>query len=384
MSTINQLPPLSLYIHLPWCVSKCPYCDFNSHLATGIDEIRYCDTLLADLKCDLPYVQGRLLDSLFIGGGTPSLFSATAIANLLEQVAIEIPLAKNCEITLEANPESVTLKRLSAYRSAGVNRLSLGVQSLNDALLRRLGRAHSAKQALAAFDNIRQAGFDNINCDLMFGLPGQTQAQALEELREVATLSPEHISWYQLTLEPNTVFYSHPPPSLPNENQLWQTQLAGIDLLNQFDYRRYEISAYTRSKPCRHNLNYWCFGDYLGIGAGAHGKLTVGKCGRVVRTRKHRLPQNYLAGQFCVETREIDAANRLFEFLLNALRLTEGIEISMFDRTGLSRQSLTEQLAPFIDKSWLQASSERLKPSPIGLQFLNEILEYYLPEPSYQ
>lgn len=380
MTAVHPLPPLSLYIHLPWCVSKCPYCDFNSHLAVGMSEARYCDNLISDLQCDLHYVQTRRLNSIFIGGGTPSLFSASAIANLLERIASYIPLAYNCEITLEANPESATLERLVAYRDAGINRLSLGVQSCDDQQLKQLGRAHDAQQAFRAFDHARRAGFDNINCDLMFGLAQQTQAQAVNDIEQIAALAPEHISWYQLTLEPNTVFYSH-PPTLPDDDTVWRMQCAGIALLEQLGYRRYEVSAYTRHEPCYHNLNYWCFGDYLGIGAGAHGKVTLAVPYQVIRTRKHRMPQSYMAGQFCLERREIASSDLLFEFLLNALRLPEGIEIALFSRIGLDYQRVKQQLSPFIDKSWLQLSTERLKPTATGLQFLNEMLEYYLPNP---
>ena len=377
------LPPLSLYIHLPWCVSKCPYCDFNSHTAPKrLNQQKYADALIADLRRDLPYVQNRLLNSVFIGGGTPTLFDADTIALLLKRIKAHINFVPQCEITIEANPESADLPKLKRLRKAGVNRISIGVQSLNDRLLERIGRTHNAERALHAFENARLAGFSNINCDLMFGLPEQTKNQAISDLTRVMELEPEHISWYQMTIEPNTLFYTH-RPQLPDDDTIWQFQSAGAELLQKHGYKRYEVSAYSRSKPCKHNLNYWQFGDYLGIGAGAHGKLTVATENKIVRTRKHRLPERYIEKATdegnCVETRQLKASEISFEFLLNALRLTDGFAKELFSRTGQSDTLLEEKLAPFIDKRWIISDERYLKPSPYGIRFLNEILEYCLP-----
>lgn len=378
-----MLPPLSLYIHLPWCVSKCPYCDFNSHVAqTPIDKQLYIDALIADLESDLPYAQGRPLNSLFIGGGTPTLFSADAIALLFERIKTYLPIKVECEITIEANPESADLEKLKILRKAGINRISIGMQSLNDQCLARIGRAHDAECALRAFENARRAGFSNINCDLMFGLPEQTEAQALADLADVIELRPEHISWYQLTIEPNTIFYTR-QPQLPDDDTIWQLQQEGMQLLQENNYRRYEVSAYSRAKPCKHNLNYWQFGDYLGIGAGAHGKLTLAAENSIVRTRKHRFPESYIKkavnGDGCVAVRKLKSADIIFEFLLNALRLTDGFAKELFKRTGQSNIVLEQQLAPFIDKKWIMSDKRYFKPTSVGIQFLNEILENCLP-----
>ncbi|MXX98680.1 MAG: radical SAM family heme chaperone HemW [Gammaproteobacteria bacterium] len=379
-----SLPPLSLYIHLPWCVSKCPYCDFNSHVAqSSLNQKLYIDALIADLECDLPYLQNRPLSSLFIGGGTPTLFSADMIASLLTRVKDSLRLKPQCEITLEANPESADFSKLRDLREAGINRISIGIQSLNDQLLARIGRAHDAAQSLQAFENARRAGFANINCDLMFGLPEQTSVQALADLAGVIRLKPEHISWYQLTIEPNTFFYTD-RPRLPDDDTIWQLQSEGITQLEASGYSRYEVSAYSRARPCSHNLNYWQFGDYLGIGAGAHGKLTLAAENRIIRTRKHRSPERYMAkatdGQACVEIRELSASEASFEFLLNALRLTDGFAKTLFNRTGLANTTLERQLARFIDKRWIISDGRYFKPSSYGMRFLNEILEDCLPD----
>ena len=375
-------PPLSLYIHLPWCVSKCPYCDFNSHaVKASFNQKLYIDALIADLECDLPYVYDRPIKSIFIGGGTPTLFAADTIALLLKRVKHYLRLSPSCEITVEANPESADLSKLKSLRQAGVNRVSIGIQSLNDQLLMRIGRAHNATRALQAFENARQAGFSNINCDLMFGLPAQTKEQALSDLAHVIALNPEHISWYQLTIEPNTLFYTC-KPRLPDDDMIWQLQSEGIKQLRKAGYKRYEISAHSRLKPCEHNLNYWQFGDYLGIGAGAHGKLTSTEY-KIVRIRKHRMPERYTAkameGKAYAGIRRISSSELSFEFLMNALRLTDGFAKVLFRRTGQSSIILEQLLAPFIDKRWIISDERYIKPSPYGIRFLNEILEYYLP-----
>lgn len=380
------LLPLSLYIHLPWCISKCPYCDFNSHVARKpLNQKQYVDALISDLECDLAYVQNRPLHSVFIGGGTPTLFDADTITLLLERIKAYLVIKPECEITIEANPESADLSKLKELREAGINRISIGIQSLNDRLLERIGRAHNAERALHAFEKARRAGFSNINCDLMFGLPEQTEAQALSDLTRVIALKPDHISWYQLTIEPNTFFYTY-RPRLPDDDAIWRWQSKGIRLLQENGYERYEVSAYSRRKPCEHNLNYWQFGDYLGIGAGAHGKLTLMNENKIVRTHKHRLPGSYIAKAInrksCVIIRELETSEMIFEFLLNALRLTNGFSKTLFNRTGQPNTLLEKELAPFIDKRWIISDKRSFKPSSYGMQFLNEILEYYLPDGS--
>ena len=381
------LPPLSLYVHVPWCVRKCPYCDFNSH-GVGRDaqlpEGDYLAALLADLDADLPLAAGRELGSIFIGGGTPSLMSAAFYRDLLAGIAARLPLARDIEITLEANPGTLERGRFHGYREAGINRLSLGVQSFQDAQLQALGRIHSGQDAEAAVAEARDAGFDNLNLDLMHGLPDQTPALALEDLERALELAPEHLSWYQLTLEPNTEFHSR-PPRLPEEEVLWDIQDLGHERLEAAGLLRYEISAYARAeRRSRHNLNYWRFGDYLGIGAGAHGKLSAcGEPGRALsieRRWKVRQPDSYLrrlkdprgfvAGHGRVEERELP-----LEFAMNALRLVEGVSMATWEScTGLPASWLAPRLEPARKKGLLVEDADRLQASPQGLLFLNELL----------
>ena len=290
-----SLPPLSLYIHVPWCVRKCPYCDFNSHESKGeLPEQQYIETLLEDLKADSSYIQGRKIHSIFIGGGTPSLFSAEAYQRLFEEIQTLVPFADNIEITLEANPGTVEQGRFAEYRRIGINRLSIGIQSFDAEKLEALGRIHSNDEAIHAAEQAREAGFDNFNLDLMFGLPEQSTREALNDLKTAITLKPAHISWYQLTLEPNTVFHRY-PPALPEDDLIFTMQETGQALLASHGYQHYETSAYTKEgHACQHNLNYWRFGDYLGIGAGAHGKITLPEQNQIIRTRKSRQPDHYL------------------------------------------------------------------------------------------
>jgi len=391
----ETLPPLSLYAHLPWCLSKCPYCDFNSHALTApLDERAYIRALIADLDADLAAgadcFQGRALCSVFIGGGTPNLFGAASIAELLREVRARIPFTPSCEITIEANPGAGRAD-LRGFRNAGVNRLSLGAQSFDDAMLARLGRAHSAADIVQTAAAARRAGFDNLNLDLMFGLPGQTPEQGLADVRRALALAPEHLSWYQLTIEPNTLFHAR-PPALPDDDSVWRLQCAATELLHRRGYRRYEVSAYALTKgalkkTCRHNLNYWRFGDYLGIGAGAHGKWT--RAGAVVRTRKHRNPARYIrlarAGRCRVETRAVAGADLLFEFALNALRLTDGFRASLFHRrTGLDAGLLERRLAPLIRRGLVERRGApgrlRYAATPLGARFLDDVLVEILPE----
>jgi oxygen-independent coproporphyrinogen-3 oxidase len=365
-------------------VRKCPYCDFNSHALGGeIDQDAYVDALLIDLTQELRGAIPPPLQSIFIGGGTPSLFAATAIARLLEGVAQRSALAPVIEITLEANPGSAEAARFAGYREAGVNRLSIGMQSLDDVQLKALGRIHSAAEAHAAYRIARAAGFDNINLDLMFGLPQQTLTAALDDLAAIIRLAPEHISWYQLTLEPNTLFHHRPPP-LPDEDDLADMMEAGQAMLAQAGYRQYEISAYAREgRQCRHNLNYWQFGDYLGIGAGAHGKVSA-EDARVRRCSKQRQPAAYMAAvaRRTVVTRREDAREALaVEFFLNTMRLCAGVPATLFEsRTGLPLDTVSQPLAQARELGLMADAPGRLQPSARGQQFLNDLLALFEPD----
>lgn len=376
------LPPLALYVHIPWCVRKCPYCDFNSHAAgPSLPEDDYVAALLADLDQDLAQVQGRQLTSIFFGGGTPSLFTPRALGQILEGVERRIGFAGDIEITLEANPGTFEQAKFSAYRQLGINRLSIGVQSFQSAQLKALGRIHDGEEAIRAADMARAAGFDNFNLDLMHGLPGQDVAAALDDLRTAITQAPTHLSWYQLTMEPNTVFWNQ-PPELPEDDTLWDIQEAGQALLAEQGFAQYETSAYARNNQrARHNLNYWTFGDFLGIGAGAHAKLS-GADGQIRRSWKTRLPKDYLDSSkaFQAGERLLSADELPFEFLMNALRLTEGVPIQLFcQRTGLSEQSLAEGRRLAEQQGLLENDPERLCATPRGQLFLNDLLQSFLP-----
>ncbi len=376
------LPPLALYIHIPWCVRKCPYCDFNSHAAgPSLPEDEYVAALLADLDQDLAQAQGRQLTSIFFGGGTPSLFSASALGRILEGVERRIGFAGDIEITLEANPGTFEQAKFSAYRRLGINRLSIGVQSFQSAQLKALGRIHDGDEAICAADMARAAGFDNFNLDLMHGLPGQDVAAALDDLRTAIAQAPTHLSWYQLTMEPNTVFWNQ-PPELPEDDTLWDIQEAGQALLAEHGYGQYETSAYARDNHrARHNLNYWTFGDFLGIGAGAHGKLS-GADGQIRRNWKTRLPKDYLDSSkaFQAGERLLSADELPFEFLMNALRLTEGVPSQLFcQRTGLPLDSLAEGRRLAEQQGLLESDPARLCATPRGQLFLNDLLQCFLP-----
>ena len=380
-AALPQLPPLSLYIHIPWCVRKCPYCDFNSHTASPVlPEAEYIDALLADLDLDLPHVHGRELSSIFFGGGTPSLFSAEALGRLLKGVEQRIRFASDIEITLEANPGTFEQAKFSAYRGLGINRLSIGIQSFQEAKLKALGRIHNGDEAIRAADMARHAGFDNFNMDLMHGLPDQSPSDALGDLQQAIDLKPTHLSWYQLTLEPNTVFWNQ-PPTLPEDDILWDIQEAGQLLLAENGYAQYEVSAYAQpGRPARHNLNYWSFGDFIGIGAGAHGKLSHPD-GRIVRTWKTRLPKDYLnpAKPFKAGEKLLSLEELPFEFLMNALRLTNGVDAALFrERTGLSLDSLASARQQAEQRGLLHADPARLAATPQGQLFLNDLLQYFL------
>ncbi|MDL5598599.1 radical SAM family heme chaperone HemW [Bacillus subtilis] len=377
-----QLPPLAAYVHIPWCVRKCPYCDFNSHAAgPELPETDYVDAVLADLEQDLVHVHGRPLTSIFFGGGTPSLFSAAALGRLLEGIERRVPFAPDIEITLEANPGTFEQAKFSAYRQLGINRLSIGVQSFQGDKLKALGRIHDGSEAIRAADMARNAGFDNFNLDLMHGLPDQSLDDALYDLRTAIAQGPTHLSWYQLTMEPNTVFWSQ-PPQLPEDDLLWDIQEAGQALLAEAGYAQYEVSAYARAgRQARHNLNYWTFGDFLGIGAGAHAKLSS-PGGRIQRTWKTRLPKDYLdpAKAFQAGARELDADELPFEFLMNALRLTDGVSAGLYpQRTGLPLADLAASRREAEAQGLLQADPARLAATPKGQLFLNDLLQRFLP-----
>lgn len=375
----TELPPLALYVHIPWCVRKCPYCDFNSHAApTQLPETAYVDALLADLRCELDNSGARPLSSIFIGGGTPSLFSANAIERLLSGIQSLVPWQAGIEITLEANPGTFEQAKFSAYRELGINRLSIGIQSFNDVHLSHLGRVHSSSEAQRAVGIAQQAGFDNINLDLMHGLPEQSVAQAMADLNLAMALQPSHISWYQLTIEPNTVFWRQ-PPKLPEEDNLWDIQQAGQDALAAQGYNPYEVSAYAKAgKQSQHNLNYWRFGDYLGIGAGAHGKISHAD-GQILRYWKTRQPTDYLHKQTPAGKHLLSNAELPFEFLINALRLNQGVTSQLFtQRTGLPLAQLHHGWNMAIDKGLMQDHPERLLTTQQGALFLNDLLQLFL------
>jgi oxygen-independent coproporphyrinogen-3 oxidase len=373
------LPPLALYVHIPWCVRKCPYCDFNSHERGGeLPEREYVAKLLTDLEALLPSVWGRRLISVFIGGGTPSLFSPDAIDSLLSGIRARLPLEPIAEITLEANPGTVEAARFRGFRAAGVNRISLGVQSFDDAMLAALGRIHSAAEARRGVE-AALASFDNVNLDLMYGLPSQTIEMVQSDLRAALACGVPHISAYQLTIEPNTVFYSH-PPKLPEHDTCADMQLVVEETLAGAGYEHYETSAFARpGHRCRHNLNYWEFGDYLGIGAGAHGKLSFPD--RVTRHERIKQPRDYLAAESTIAKEATVAATELpFEFMLNALRLVEGFAPALFqERTGLPLQLIEGRLRDAEEKGLLERDWRRIAPSARGQRFVNELLQLFLP-----
>jgi oxygen-independent coproporphyrinogen-3 oxidase len=378
-------PPLTLYIHIPWCARKCPYCDFNSHeSAAALPEQAYLAALTADLEQDLPQVWGRRVESVFIGGGTPSLFAPAAIDRMLSDIRARLPLLPGAEVTLEANPGTVDAGRLREFRAAGINRLSLGGQSFDPALLARIGRIHGTAEILNAAEGIAAAGFDNWNIDLMYGLPGQTVAQALADVRQAVALGPTHISHYQLTLEPNTAFY-HSPPSLPDDDTAWEMQQRCQAELADYGYRQYETSAYARDgRRCHHNLNYWRFGDYLGIGAGAHGKITTASDHAIRRTSKVKHPRAYIEadGATRIDTRQVlDPVHTGLEFMMNALRLNEGFPIELYRaHTGLPLSVVERPLARAGELGLIERDTAAIRPSERGRRYLNELLTLFVPE----
>ena len=413
-TALLQTPPLGLYVHIPWCARKCPYCDFNSHESGMTSEPAqrqrekdYIAALRADLDADLQLFPQRQLHSIFFGGGTPSLFSPDAIAAILSHAAEHFTWDGDTEVTLEANPGSADIANFRAYRQSGINRLSIGVQSFAETHLKTLGRIHNGQEARQAITAARSAGFDNLNIDLMHGLPGQSAADALSDLRLALEYEPAHLSWYELTIEPNTVFYRQ-PPRLPDEATLQQQQEEGQALLAAAGYEHYEVSAFCRpGRQSQHNLNYWQFGDYIGLGAGAHGKATAAAAGQVLRTRKHRQPAGYMQHYKSVisnetsgvvahkaehaaaptslpaECSEVDAASRITEFMLNALRLREGFTVSLFEsRTGLSFSEIANKVEYLQSRKlleWQGQGKQRLAATPQGYRHLNRALEDFLP-----
>jgi len=394
MQHFSALPPLSLYIHIPWCVKKCPYCDFNSHefnplqfkeSGDSLPEKLYVEALLADLDHQLASVWGRSIQSIFIGGGTPSLFSAEAMNHLLSGLRARLNFPPTIEITLEANPGTVEQARFDEYFSIGINRLSIGVQSFNNKHLKQLGRIHSAKEAIKAVEIAHKAGYEKINIDLMYGLPGQSAGEALGDLQCAFALNPDHISHYQLTIEPNTLFH-HQPPLLPDDEQLANIEQTCREQLVTHDYLRYEISAFARAgQECTHNLNYWQFGDYIGIGAGAHGKITRSDKQNIYRSWMVKNPREYLNAreqtQRLAGNKQLTASETGFEFLLNAFRLVNGFDTELFQlHCGLPISVLEKNLQCAEQKDLINWGLKEIKPTKLGLQYLNNLTELFLPD----
>jgi len=381
----SEYPPLSLYVHFPWCVRKCPYCDFNSHTAPElIPEREYLHAAVSDLELHAPDIWGRAVETIFFGGGTPSLISADGLDYLLGKIRSLVRLEPKAEITLEANPGTVDQERFKAYRECGINRLSIGVQSFCENALKELGRIHGREEAIAACHSAKDVGFDNFNIDLMHGLPGQSPADAANDVATAISLEPTHISYYQLTLEPNTLFAAK-PPVLPEEDALWEIQKAGKAQLADAGFMQYEISAYARNnRQCRHNLNYWLFGDYLGIGAGAHSKLTFPAHAAITRIAKHKHPTTYIehAGseQRVQDRHDVDRANTPVEFLMNALRLNDGFTYGEFQqRTGESMSTILNELQEAEHTGLLHRNGDVVKPTEFGLRYLDSMLAGFLP-----
>lgn len=385
MLNFKEALPLSLYIHLPWCVKKCPYCDFNSHEAkdSDLDEQTYIDALIRDIDSELPRIWGRTISSVFIGGGTPSLFSAEALDKLLSALRARLNIMSGIEITLEANPGTAEAEKFKAYHALGINRLSIGVQSFADEKLKSLGRVHNSNEALMAISMARNAGFENINIDLMFGLPEQKISEAMQDLNLAIEQAVSHISWYQLTIEPNTVFNAK-PPSLPSEDYIWEMQNQGQALLSESAYGQYEISAYAKNKKyCQHNLNYWEFGDYLGVGAGAHGKITNIAAGKVERFQRHKIPARYIeltnSGAAVTETKVLTRDDMVLEFMMNAMRLKNGVSSHLFmERTGLPLTVMEKKLSKAEEQGLIDWQRDELKPTDKGFHYLNELLGIFL------
>jgi oxygen-independent coproporphyrinogen-3 oxidase len=377
-----QLPPLSLYIHIPWCIEKCPYCDFNSHKLRGeIPEQAYLQALVDDLKIDLVYAQGRVLDTIFIGGGTPSLISSQGIGWLLTEIEKNIAFKKEIEITLEANPGAIENSKIAEFKNVGISRFSFGVQSFQQEKLIKLGRIHGVNEAKSAALQATQSGVKTFNLDLMHGLPNQSLEDALFDLQTAIDLKPTHLSWYQLTIEPNTQYFSH-PPTLPEDELLWQIQEAGVKLLAENGYKQYEISGYSKAGfECQHNLNYWSFSDYIGIGCGAHGKLTLPLENKIVRTTKIKHPKGYLDNSrpFLDSSETVAKEDLAFEYMMNRLRLFAPIPFAEFEQyTGLSIETINDPIQQAIDKQLLVKNSDHWLMTELGHRYLNELLQLFM------
>jgi len=381
----STLPPLSLYIHLPWCVQKCPYCDFNSHaLRDNLPEELYINALIDEVAGHLPLINARSISSIFFGGGTPSLFSGKAIGRLLDSIKQQAKLAKDAEITLEANPGTIDMQHFAAFRAAGINRLSLGIQSFQNEQLKKLGRIHDSQSAARAIGLAKSEGFDNFNLDIMYGLPQQKLEEALADIHSALEHRPTHFSWYQLTLEPNTLFYQQ-PPTLPEDEALWEIQEQGQALIKDHGFDQYEVSAYSHGleRQCRHNLNYWQFGDYLGIGAGAHSKLSRlddHKQLIVSRFSQVKHPKDYLNPEKRRCAPQILLPDDLiFEFMLNGLRLTDGISVELFEqRTGLPHSAIAEKLQEARKLGLIDCKNQQIKPTERGKHLLNDLISLFL------
>ena len=379
----SQPIPLSLYVHYPWCVQKCPYCDFNSHtLKKNIDEAAYIDALIKQLEQTLPMIWGRPIKSIFFGGGTPSLISEAGLTRFMSQARALLGFGPEVEVTLEANPGTVDFAKFAGFREAGINRLSMGVQSFDDDKLKALGRIHSAGEAKLAIAAARNAGFENFNLDLMFALPNQTLAQAIADVEQAITFEPPHLSHYQLTLEPNTPFYKQ-PPVLPDEDLAWEMQQACQQIISKAGYQHYEVSGYSKpNHACQHNLNYWEFGDYVGLGAGAHGKITVPPEGKVWRTQMPASPGGYVEEMTRANpgrTTLVSDSDAVFEFMLNTLRLQNGFDLNLFElRTGLPISKIEPKLDEIQQKGWVEIQHNHLKLTAKGQQYLNDVVGVFL------
>ena len=386
MFNLITLPPLSLYIHIPWCVKKCPYCDFNSHKSPDVlPENDYIDALIRDLEQEVPYIWGRTIKTVFIGGGTPSLFSAKAYDRLFSSLRALLPINHNAEITLEANPGTFEQERFADYLSLGINRLSIGIQSFNNDSLQALGRIHDGQQAIRAVETAHKVGFENFNLDLMFGLPHQTEKTAREDIETAIALEPAHLSYYQLTIEPNTLFHQQ-PPTLPDDDPIFDWQIDNQHRLRKAGYAQYEVSAYAKNKKqCQHNVNYWQFGDYLGIGAGAHGKISDAAKQSITRRSKQKQPQAYIGSagtEKSILTNEIITTRDIgFEFMLNALRLTDGFPTPLFyQHVGLPISHIEKALQKAELQELVTWDIHRICPTEKGQRYLNSLIELFLPD----
>ena len=386
MFNLTALPPLSLYIHIPWCVKKCPYCDFNSHKSPDLlPENDYIDALIRDLEQEVPNIWGRNIKTVFIGGGTPSLFSAKAYDRLFSSLRALLPISHNAEITLEANPGTFDQERFADYLSLGINRLSIGIQSFNNDSLQALGRIHDGQQAIRAVEAAHKVGFENFNLDLMFGLPHQTEKTAREDIETAIALEPAHLSYYQLTIEPNTLFHKQ-PPTLPDDDPIFDWQIDSQHRLSKAGYTQYEVSAYAKNKRrCQHNLNYWQFGDYIGIGAGAHGKISDAAKQSITRRSKQKQPQAYISsagtGESILTNEIITTRDIGFEFMLNALRLTDGFPTPLFyQHVGLPISHIDKALQKAEQQELVTWDIHRICPTEKGQRYLNSLIELFLPD----